>query len=144
MPNFLKKFKNSNFLGQQLSRFRMAMSYYAMLISTISAIMLVKTAYPIIQIEWIILVSPIPILITLVIGYILDKHNINTMDSLKSIEMQHRFLNTGDIKAQEFQLMQTQLLLQAIQSMKEGKDVDFSLVKSKYDEYIKKWKSPYQ
>ena len=143
MPFALKRFKNSKFIGQQLSRFRMAMGYYSMLVSTISAMMLVKTAYPSIEIEWIILFSPIPLLITLVIGYYMDRYNINTMDSMKSIEMTHRFLNTGDIKSQEFQIIQTQMILKALQSMKEGKDFDSAELEEKYHEYLKKWTSPY-
>lgn len=136
-------FKNSKFIGQQLSRFRMAMGYYSMLVSTISAMMLVKTAYPSVEIEWIVLFSPIPLIITLVIGYYMDKHNINTMDSMKSIEMTHRFLNTGDIKSQEFQIIQTQMILKALQSMKQGKEFDSAELEEKYEAYLKKWTSPY-
>ena len=143
MKKFLQRFRNSKFIGQQLSRFRMAMGYYAMLLSTISAMMLVKTAYPVIEIEWIILFTPIPLLITLVIGYYMDKFNINTMDSMKSIEMTHRFINTGDLKSQEFQLLQTQIVLKALQAMKEGKDFNVAELEQKYQEYLNKWKSPY-
>jgi uncharacterized protein (DUF2235 family) len=142
--NFLKRFKSSNFIGTQLSRFKMAMGYYALIVSTISAIMLVKTAYPSFEIEWIIMVFPVPVLITWIIGYYLDKKNINTMDSIKSNEMVHRFLMTSDLKAQEFQLMQTELLLNALKSMKDGTEIETNSIQEKYQEYVKKWKSPYQ
>lgn len=144
MKNLIKNIKNSNFIGQQLSRFRMAMSYYSMAMTTLSAIMLVKTAYPSIQLEWIILAAPIPVILTLFLGYFMDKHNINTMDTLKSIEMSNRFLNLGDIKNQEFQMMQTRLLMQAFQAMKEGKDIDITSVQQTYQNYVNKWKSPYE
>lgn len=144
MSKFFKVFRNSKFIGQQLSRFRMAMSYYSLFISTLSAIMLVKTAYPVIEIEWILLLSPIPVIATILIGWFMDTKNINTMDSIKSIEMTHRFLNTGDLKTQEFQLLQTEILLSALKSLKEGKDIDTQQLQTKYNQYISKWKSPYE
>jgi hypothetical protein len=65
------------------------------------------------------------------------------MDSMKSIEMTHRFLNTGDIKAQEFQMIQTQMMLKALQAMKEGKEFNPAELEDKYNAYLKKWTSPY-
>jgi hypothetical protein len=121
----------------------MGMGYYSMMMSTITAMMVLKTAYPIIQFEWIVLASPIPILLTLYIGYFLDKKNINTMDMMKSNEMANRFIMTSDLKAQEFQLLQTKVLLQAMTQLKAGQPVDMNLLDKEYQAYVEKWKSPY-
>lgn len=141
--NIINRYKNSNFIGSQLSRFKLAMSYYAIIMSTISAVMLIKTAYPVFQIEIIILLLPLPVLLTLFIGYILDKKNISTMDTIKSNEMAHRFIMTSDKKAQEFQMIQTKMLLKALQCVKEGTDINLKELDETYLGYVDKWKSPY-
>ena len=143
MAKFLKKFRNSNFIGTQLSRFKMGMGYYSMIMSTVSALMLIKTAYPSFQFEHIALLLPLPVFATLYIGYFMDKKNINTMDTMKSNEMAHRFLLKSDVKSQEFQLMQTKLLMTALKSLKDENTVDLDSIEKKYDEYRSKWKSPY-
>lgn len=138
----IKKIFSSKFIGQQLSRLRMGQSYYSLFIASINAVMLVKIAYSEIEIEIILAIMPFLLLATVFVGYFLDRHNINSMDTLKSNEMAHRFLNTGDYKNQEFQLLQTKILLEALNSLKEGKKVEFTEIEEKYDNYVKKWKSP--
>ena len=135
------RFLRSRFLGKQLSRLKMGQSYYSILMSTINAISLVSLAFAL-DLIWLLLIFPPLLLITYFIGYYLDKHNINSMDSLKSNEMVHRFLNTGDLKTQEFQLLQTEILIEALQSIQQGKDYDFKNIRQKYDEYFLKWKPP--
>ena len=119
----------------------MGMGYYTLAMSTITAAMLLKTNYDI-EIEWIIAVIPILFLATILLGYLLDTLNINTQDNRKSNEMTHRFLLKSDLKSQEFQLMQTRFLIEALQAMKEGKDIDLSILDEKYLQYQKNWKAP--
>ena len=138
----IKKIFSAKFIGQQLSRLRMGQSYYSLFIASINAVMLVKIAYPVIEIEFILAIVPFLLLATVFIGYFLDRHNINSMDTLKSNEMAHRFLNTGDFKNQEFQLLQTKILLEALNSLKEGKKIEFTEIEEKYNTYVKKWKPP--
>ncbi len=132
----IKIVKSSSFLGRQLSRLKMGQSYYAIITSTISAISLASLAF---QLDlWIIFVIfPVLLILTFVIGYYLDVRNIKTMDSLKSIEMTQRFLNTNDMKNQEFHIMLTTVLIEAL---KDGKDFNPETLLEKYDEYRKKWK----
>lgn len=134
----LKTITSSSFLGRQLSRLKMGQSYYAILTSTISAISLVSLAFQF-NIWIIVLIFPFLLLITFGIGYYLDVRNINSMDSLKSNEMTHRFLNTGDLKSQEFQMMQTAILVEAITK---GNEFDPNVILERYKEYRNKWKSP--
>jgi len=134
----LKTIKSSSFLGKQLSRLKMGQSYYAIITSTISAISLVSLAFQF-NILFIVLLFPFLLVITFGIGYYLDIRNINSMDSLKSNEMTHRFLNTGDLKNQEFQMMQTAILVEAITK---GKEFDPAVILERYNEYRNKWKSP--
>ncbi len=135
------RFLKSRFLGKQLSRLKMGQSYYSILMSTINAISLVSLAFAL-DLIWLLLIFPPLLLITYFIGYYLDTHNINSMDSLKSNEMVHRFLNTGDLKTQEFQLLQTEILIGALQSIQQGKDYDFQTIRQKYEAYFLKWKPP--
>ncbi len=86
-----------------------------------------------------IFIFPFLLLITYIIGYYLDIWNISTMDSLKIIEITHRYLNMGNEKSQEFQLMQTSILIEAI---KKGKEFDSNILWKRYEEYKNKWNSP--
>ncbi|KKM97559.1 hypothetical protein LCGC14_1166820 [marine sediment metagenome] len=134
----IKRIKSSSFLGKQLSRLRMGQSYYTIITSTISAIALVSLAFHI-NIWITILTFPLLLVITFAIGYYLDIRNVRSIDSLKSIEMTQRFLNKGDLKSQEFQIMQTAIIIEAI---RKGKDFDPKILWERYEEYKKKWKSP--
>ncbi|QEE14357.1 hypothetical protein DSAG12_00170 [Promethearchaeum syntrophicum] len=138
----IKNIFTSKFIGQQLSRLRMGQSYYSLLIASINAVMLVKIAYPTIELNYILVFVPFLLLCTVFVGYFLDHHNINSLDTLKSNEMAHRFLNTGDLKNQEFQLLQTKILIEALNSIKDGKKLEFLEIEEKYNNYVKKWKSP--
>ena len=138
----IKNIFTSKFIGQQLSRLRMGQGYYSLFIASINAVMLVKIAYPAIQVEIIIAIVPFLLLATVFLGYFLDRHNINSLDTLKSNEMAHRFLNTGDFKNQEFQMLQTKILIEALKSLKDGKKIEFPEIEEKYNNYVKKWKSP--
>lgn len=60
------------------------------------------------------------------------------MDFLKLIEMTQRFLNTSDMKNQEFHIMLTGALIEVL---KEDKDFNPETLLVKYDEYRKKWKT---
>ncbi|WP_371806040.1 hypothetical protein [Candidatus Lokiarchaeum ossiferum] len=131
----------SNFIGKQISRFKLAMSYLTLAMTSITALMLVKAEYEI-QIEYIIAFVPLLVLITIFAGYLLDKWNISTQDQRKSNEMTHRFLLTSDMKGQQFALTQTKMLLMGLQSIKEGKDLDIDGIMATYEEYLKKWSSP--
>ncbi len=82
---------------------------------------------------------PMFLLFAFIIGLYLDRKNINTMDQLKSMEMSHRFLNTADIKSQEFQLIQTEMILQGLKAIQEGKPFDILELHKKFEEYRNKW-----
>jgi len=73
----------------------------------------------------------------------MDIYNINTMDKLKSDEVGNRYLTTGDLKNQEFQLLQTEIVLEALKAIQEDSKLDPKDLLKKYDLYFRKWKSPY-
>lgn len=137
----LKRWTRSQFLGRQLSRLRNAQTYYAIVVSSINAISLISLAF---HVEFWMLVMLFPILIgvTLWLGFYMDTHNIIAQDSLKTADMANRYLNTGDVKAQEFQLLQTEILLDALQALQDKRPIDAVVLRQKYETYIKKWKSP--
>lgn len=135
----IERMKSSPFMGRQLSRLKLGQSYYAIIISTVNAISLVSLAFSL-SAWYMILTFPVLLLGAFGIGLYLDKYNITSEDALKSNEMINRFLNTGDIKNQEFQLLQTSILLQALNawSRKEEFDAEKDLEDS-YHQYLEKW-----
>ena len=138
----IDRMKSSPFLGRQLSRLKMGQSYYAIIMSTVNAISLVSLAFAL-SIWYLILAFPILLLMTFGIGFYLDKYDIKTEDALKSNEMINRFLNTGDIKTQEFQLLQTKIILKALSAWTRGEEFNADQkLKASYDQYWEKWKPP--
>jgi len=137
----IKRVKTAQFIGKQLSRLKLGQSYYSIAVSTVSAISLISLAF---RIEfWMIAIAfPILLFFAYVIGYFLDIYNINTMDTLKSNEITQRFLTTSDLKNQEFQLLQTEILLEAIKAINDGKQLEPRKLLKKYEDYYEKWKSP--
>jgi len=141
--NVIKRVKSAHFIGRQLSRLKLGQSYYAIVVSSVSAISLISLAFEI-TIWMLILAFPILLLSTFVIGYFMDIYNINTMDKLKANEIGHRYLTTSDIKGQEFQLLQTEIVLEALKAIQEERELDPKDLLKKYDLYFRKWKSPYK
>ncbi|MBY9017352.1 MAG: hypothetical protein KGD66_00830 [Candidatus Lokiarchaeota archaeon] len=140
--NVIKRVRSANFIGRQLSRLKLGQSYYSIAVSTVSAISLISLAFDI-TIWMLIIVFPILLLSTFIIGYFMDIYNINTMDRLKADEVGNRYLTTGDLKNQEFQLLQTEIVLEALKAMQEDHKLDPGDLLKKYDLYFRKWKSPY-
>lgn len=141
--NVIKRVKSAHFIGRQLSRLKLGQSYYAIIVSSVSAISLISLAFEI-TIWMLILAFPILLLSTFVIGYFMDIYNINTMDSLKANEIGQRYLTTSDMKGQEFQLLQTEIVLEALKAIQEERELDPKDLLKKYDLYFRKWKSPYK
>ncbi|MBY9015700.1 MAG: hypothetical protein KGD68_08425 [Candidatus Lokiarchaeota archaeon] len=140
--NVIKRVKSAHFIGRQLSRLKLGQSYYAIAVSTVSAISLISLAFEI-SFWMLILIFPVLLLGAFVIGYFMDIYNINTMDSLKSNEIGNRYLTTSDLKSQEFQLLQTEIVLEALKAIQEERQLDPKDLLKKYDLYFRKWKSPY-
>jgi len=141
--NVVKRVKSAHFIGRQLSRLKMGQSYYAIAVSSISAISLISLAFEI-SFWMLIVIFPVLLLGTFVIGYFMDIYNINTMDKLKANEIGNRFLTTSDLKSQEFQLLQTEIVLEALKAIQEKRQLDPKDLLRKYDLYYRKWKSPYK
>ena len=141
--NISRKTLSSTFIGRQLSRFKLGMSYLTLAMSSITAVMVTKEVYSTIEIELILaILLPIALVGTIFLGYFLDRLDISTQDQIKSNEMANRFLLTSDVKSQEFQLLQTQILLQALQALKDRQDIDIEKLMGSYQDYLAKWKSP--
>jgi hypothetical protein len=140
--NVVKRVKSAHFIGRQLSRLKMGQSYYSIAVSSVSAISLISLAFEI-SFWMLIVVFPILLLGTFVIGYFMDIYNINTMDKLKANEIGNRYLTTSDMKSQEFQLLQTEIVLEALKAIQEERQLDPKDLLKKYDLYYRKWKSPY-
>jgi hypothetical protein len=141
--NVVKRVKSAHFIGRQLSRLKLGQSYYAIVVSSVSAISLISLAFEI-TFWMLILAFPILLLSTFIIGYFMDIYNINTMDKLKANEIGNRYLTTSDIKGQEFQLLQTEIVLEALKAIQEERELDPKDLLKKYELYFRKWKSPYK
>ena len=135
----IERMKSSPFMGRQLSRLKLGQSYYAIIISTVNAISLVSLAFSL-SAWYMMLTFPLLLLGAFGIGLYLDKYNITSEDALKSNEMINRYLNTGDIKNQEFQLLQTTILLQALNARSREDEFDAEKqLEDAYQQYLKKW-----
>jgi len=141
--NVVKRVKSAHFIGRQLSRLKLGQSYYSIVVSSVSAISLISLAFDV-TIWMLIITFPILLLGTFVIGYFMDIYNINTMDKLKANEIGNRYLNTSDMKGQEFQLLQTEIVLEALKAIQEERQLDPKDLLKKYDLYYRKWKAPYK
>ena len=141
--NVIKRVKSAHFIGRQLSRLKLGQSYYSIVVSTVSAISLISLAFEI-SFWMLLLTFPVLLLGTFVIGYFMDIYNINTMDKLKANEIGNRYLTTSDIKSQEFQLLQTEIVLEALKAIQEDRQLDPKDLLKRYDPYFRKWKSPYK
>ena len=141
--NVIRRVKSAHFIGRQLSRLKLGQSYYSIAVSTVSAISLISLAFEI-TIWMLIIFFPVLLLLTFIIGYFMDIYNINTMDKLKSDEVGNRYLTTGDKKTQEFQLLQTEIVIEALKAIQEDRQLDPKDLLKKYDLYVKKWESPYK
>ena len=135
----IERMKSSPFMGRQLSRLKLGQSYYAIIISTVNAISLVSLAFQL-SAWYMILTFPLLLLGAFGIGFYLNKYTITSEDALKSNEMINRYLNTGDIKNQEFQLLQTTLLLQALNARSREDEFDAEKeLEDAYRQYLEKW-----
>ncbi len=141
--NVVKRVKSAHFIGRQLSRLKLGQSYYTIVVSSVSAISLISLAFEI-SFWMLIVMFPVLLLGTFVIGYFMDIYNINTMDKLKANEIGNRFLTTSDLKSQEFHLLQTEIVLEALKAIQEKRQLDPKDLLKKYDLYYRKWKSPYK
>ncbi|NHI94055.1 MAG: hypothetical protein EAX96_16315 [Candidatus Lokiarchaeota archaeon] len=131
--NKVKVANKSKLIGQQFSRLRMGQTYYSMIVSTISAISLMTLAF---NVDFLVMILAFPIIMfgTFIIGYYLDKKNINLEDYRKQIEMQSRKLNVADIKNQEFNIMQTLFIIKALRENITEQDL-----LEEYQKYKNKW-----
>ena len=141
--NVVKRVKSAHFIGRQLSRLKLGQSYYAIAVSSVSAISLISLAFEI-SFWMLIVIFPVLLLGTFVIGYFMDIYNINTMDKLKANEIGNRYLTTSDLKSQEFQLLQTEIVLEALKAIQVERQLDPKDLLKKYDLYFRKWNSPYK
>lgn len=138
----MKKFKLSKFIGKQLSRLKVGQSYYTIVMTTITALSLVNLAFPNINILILIILFPSILLGAFIIGYCMDKWNINTMDYQKSVEMSQRYLTTSDFKNNDFRMLQMEVMFEWLKLIQENKPLDFDVLKEKYRIFFKKWSLP--
>lgn len=138
----MKRIKVSQFIGRQLSRLKAGQTYYMIGVSTMTALGIINLAFPRIDTWIIILLFPFLLFGAFIIGYIMDKSNVTTMDYHKSIEMTQRYLTILDHKNNDFRILQMEVLYDWFNSFQENKPVDPDILKEKYDEFLKKWNPP--
>ncbi len=138
----MKKIKISGFIGRQLSRLKMGLIYYAMGMSSITAIGILKIAFPQISIWMFILLIPFILFGAFLIGYIMDKSDIVAIDQQKTIEMAHRYLNINDFKSNEFRIVLMKAIFKWMESIQKGEPIDFKDLDTEYKKFVKKWDSP--
>lgn len=138
----MNKIGIAQFIGRQLSRLRAGQTYYSIVVSTISALSLVSIAFPSVGLILLIFLFPFILFGAYLIGLFMDKSNITSMDVVKTVEMQNRYLNTADNKNNDFRLLQMEVMCEWMISTQENKPVDPNILTKKYKKFQKKWKQP--
>ncbi len=135
----MNKASIKNFIGRQLSRLRLGQTYYSIIITTVGTISLVSLAF---HIDFSVLIILFPIILfgAFMIGMILDKWDISSLDYRKTNEMSSRYMNTTDKKNFEFQSLQTEILVEVLKKIGKNEKVDFEdILKDKKENFYKKW-----
>jgi len=132
----------SRFIGRQLSRLKAGQSFYMIVISTITALGIVKMVWEAMPIWMLIALFPVAVFGAFLLGYIMDKSNIISMDQQKTIEMTHRYLNTGDFKYNEFYVVIMKSVFKWMESIQKGEPIDFKEFDDEYKKYVKEWDVP--
>ena len=135
----MKRIKISQFIGRQLSRLKLGQTYYSLVISSVSAFSLVSFAFPEINFLIIILIFPIILIGSFFVGYLLDKSNVTTMDIIKTVEIQNRYLNTVDYKNNDFRILQMKAIFRWMKSIQEKKPLTFDETEKDLKDFNKKW-----
>lgn len=131
--------KKANFLGRQIARVRRGILYASIIMNALNTSSLIIMAFAI-DISYAILLIPAIILMIFMIGFVMDKSNINSYDMIKDNDMSCRYLLTSDVKNFEFQKLTTEILLLGMSKMMKNEVFDFEKEFAiKYDEFIKKW-----
>ena len=140
--NKLKKIKISYFIGRQLSRLKFGQSYYSIVMSTLTALSLVSLAFPEVSIMFLIVIFPAILFGTFLIGLFLDKSNIISTDTIKTVEMTHRYLNVADFKNNDFRILMMKTMFEWMKSIQDNKPMNYDNLKEEYDKFLKKWNPP--
>ena len=123
------------FIGKQLARIRKGIIYSAIFLNALNTASLITLAFNVDLIYAILLIPSILFGIFL-IGYIMDKTNLNTYDVQKENDMNYKALLTSDIKQYEFQKIITGVLINAIQdknfNYEEEYEKQFNIFKQKW------------
>ncbi|KKM92295.1 hypothetical protein LCGC14_1219830 [marine sediment metagenome] len=134
-----KKLKTSQFIGRQLSRMKVGMSYVLLFVSTLTAISVLNIAFPEIETWIVFMLLPVVMFGSIFLGYIMDKSNITATDHMKTLEMTSRYINTADLKSYEFWMVIMKVFFKWMTSIQEGKPLDKDEIKKKYVKFLKKW-----
>lgn len=138
----MKKTKMAQFIGRQLSRLKAGQSYYMMFMATLTAVGVLKWALP--KIDFWLLISLCFVALggALILGYLMDKTNVITLDHRKTIEMTHRYLTTADFKNNAFRIIMTKAIFRWMKSIQEDKPLDSDEFEKDLKEFLKGWSPP--
>ena len=131
--------KISQFIGRQLSRMKMGMSYVILFTSTITAISVLNIAFPEIATWLIVMMFPVAIFGSVFLGYIIDKGNIAVIDTMKTLDMTARFVNKADLKSYEFWHVLMNVFFEWMTSIQEGKPLKKDEMNKEYLKFLKRW-----
>ena len=115
-------------LGRQLSRTKAAQGYLGIILLAINAISLVSMAFGI-RARYSLAALPALLLITMVLGWYMDRTGLVSNDLVKGMNMQYRFMNTGEYRLFEFWLA-------LVKIMKPDKTEEMELM---FKEFSQKW-----
>ena len=138
----MKGIKLAQFIGRQLSRLKAGQTYYAIAMSTVSALSLVIMAFPWIGLIILIILFPLILFGAYFIGLFMDKSNIAAIDHMKTTEMSSRYLNIVDIKYFEFYMTMFKSMFKWMESIQKRESINIKEFNDDYNKFLNKWKQP--
>jgi hypothetical protein len=131
--------KISNFIGRQLSRLKMGQSYYMIVVSTITALGIVKLVWASMPNWMLFTLFPIALFGAFFLGYLMDKSNVTALDHRKTLDMQARYVNVADLKSYEFWMVVMNVFFKWMTSIQDGKPLDRDEIEKEYHKFLKRW-----
>ena len=129
----------SEFVGRQLSRLKMGLIYYTMIMGTFTALSVVKMAFPDLSTWVVFALSPLAFVGAFLVGYIMDKSNVITSDYQKTLDMQHRYMNITDRKNNDFRMVMMKGMESWFKSIQDGTPINSDVLDEKNKKFLEKW-----
>lgn len=131
----------SRFIGINLNRLKLGLTYYSMIMSTLGTMGIIKLALPNLDFIYLLIIFPFMLFGCFLIGLFFDKKGITTNEYRKGIEMYNREFTLLDIKNMLFQKEMFNAWIKALSDFQNGIPIDLNYLNNSYEKYKQNWKN---